>query len=64
MPESQGPAAAVSPWAKPWSEDSYCHDIRAISRPDANWRRGNLLFIAIASFALWALILSPVLLFL
>jgi hypothetical protein len=69
MPESQS-AAAVSPWAKPWSEDSYysedsyCRDIRAIARSEANWRRRNLLFVAIASLALWALILSPILLFL
>jgi hypothetical protein len=64
MRESQSAAAAVSPWVKPWSDDSYCYDFQAIPRPDARWRRRNLLFIVIASLVLWALILSPVLLFL
>jgi hypothetical protein len=63
MTEFQG-TAAVSPWAKPWSEDSHYRNSRVTSWPDDHCRPPALLLAAITGLVLWVLILSPILLFL
>src|SRR5262249_40688383 len=62
MTEFQGSAAAS--WAEPWSDVSHYQDSRVLSRPESKWRPSGLLFAAIASLVLWALIFSPIWLFL